>query len=278
MPPDVTDWTLTNDRGLELLGTTHTPEGEPVACVLLLHGFLGYKDYGFLPVLSDRLCVQGVQVHRFNFSCSGMTNATDTFERPELFEQDTWNRQVEDVRRVARSVREGELPGAGLPLWLVGHSRGGDTAILSAGRHASELGLSGLVTINAPADCCRLSEGERRDLLERGHKEVTSGRTGQTLCVGRAWLEEQLAEPAEHDLEIQIARAACPVVVMQGDADDTVSLDDGNRLARAANTDLVVLEGGTHVLNVPNPAGPGDPGPVLGHAAREILGRVTQCL
>jgi len=273
-----TNWTLTNDRSLELLGNTHTPSTNPVACVLLLHGFLGYKDYGFLPVLSERLCAQGVQVHRFNFSCSGMTNTTETFERTDLFEQDTWNRQVEDVRRVVRAVREGELPGTGLPLWLIGHSRGGDTAILTAGRHVSELALAGVVTLNAPADCCRLSEDERRDLIERGHKEVTSGRTGQTLRVGRAWLEEQLADPEAHDLETQIARVVCPVLVMQGDADDTVALDEGRRLAHGAGTDLVVLEGGTHVLNVSNPADRDNLGPVFEHATSEILGRVTQGL
>ena len=78
MPSTFSDWTLTNDRGLELLGNTHTPSTAPVACVVLLHGFLGYKDYGFLPVLADRLCARGILVHRFNFSCSGMTSSTDT--------------------------------------------------------------------------------------------------------------------------------------------------------------------------------------------------------
>jgi len=273
---DETPWTLVNPHDLEILGDTHAPP-TPTACVLLLHGFLGYKDYGFIPLLARRLADAGVLVHRFNFSCSGMTNAVETFERPDLFGLDTWSRQVEDVRRVARAVRARELPGADLPLWLIGHSRGGDTAILAAGRHAEELGLAGVVTINAPADCNRLSDEAVAQALGEGFLEVRSGRTGQTMRLGRAWLDEQLADPDGHNLELQAARIDRPVLVLQGDADDTVPTEDAGRLAAATRTTPVLLTDGTHVLNVPNPpdeATRAHPGPVFEAACGQILARV----
>ncbi|MCR9076980.1 MAG: hypothetical protein NXI07_13155, partial [bacterium] len=102
-----TAFTIINEHGLEILGDTHVPAGDPIACALLLHGFKGYKDYGFIPLLAHDLCERGVLVHRFNFSTSGMTNDIETFARPDLFELDTWTRQVDDVRRVVRAVREG---------------------------------------------------------------------------------------------------------------------------------------------------------------------------
>ncbi|MFT5423956.1 MAG: pimeloyl-ACP methyl ester carboxylesterase [Phycisphaerales bacterium] len=274
---ELTSWELTNDLGLTLLGNSHTPARATAACAILAHGFLGYKDYGFIPLLADRLAAAGVLVHRFNFACSGMTSQTETFARPDLFALDTWSRQVEDVRRVARAVREGELPGAGLPLHLIGHSRGGDTVILGAGRHEAELNPAGVVTINAPADADRLSEEARTQMLADGFLEVRSGRTGQTLRLGRAWLDEQRADPDAHNLELQAAQIRCPVLVLQGDSDDTVPIRDAERLAAAANTAPVILKGGTHVLNISNPADDAaraHPGPVFDHACREILARV----
>jgi hypothetical protein len=34
-----TPFTIVNEHGLEILGDTHTPQGDPVACALLLHGY-----------------------------------------------------------------------------------------------------------------------------------------------------------------------------------------------------------------------------------------------
>ena len=247
-------FTITNEHGLEILGDRHAPGGEPVACALLLHGFKGYKDYGFLPLLAHDLCARGVLVHRFNFSTSGMTSDTETFARPDLFELDTWTRQVGDVRRVVRAVREGEIAGRDLPLFLIGHSRGGATALLSAGRHRDELGLAGVATINAVDRCCRMSDADQRAMLQRGYTITQSSRTKQDLRIDAGWLREQLASPMEHDVLLQGSRCGLPACVLHADADDAVEISAGEAIAHKLNAPLIVLENANHVLNMPNPS------------------------
>lgn len=249
-----TPFTLINEHGLEILGDTHTPETPPIACALLLHGYKGYKDYGFIPVLAHDLCARGIMVHRFNFSTSGMTNDIETFARPDLFEIDTWTRQVDDVRRVVRAVREGEIAGNDLPLFLIGHSRGGATALLSAGRHRDELNLSGVITINAVDRCCRMSDEEQREMLERGYTITQSARTKQDLRIDAGWLRAQLKAPKEHDVKLQASRCEVPVCIMHGDADDAVDIDAGLAIAHKLETPLFVLKNANHVLNMPNPS------------------------
>lgn len=251
-----TAFTITNDHGLEILGDTHEPTGEPTACAIIIHGFKGYKDYGFIPLLARDLCDRGVLVHRFNLSTSGMTNDTGTFARPDLFELDTWNRQVDDVRRVVRAVHDGEIPGAGLPVYLVGHSRGGTTALLAGGRHREELRLAGIATINAVDRCCRMSEDEHRAMLARGYTVTQSARTGQELRIDADWLREQLDDPEAHDVLLQASGCGVPVLVMHGDADDAVDLSAGEAIAYKLHTPLNVLKGSNHVLNMPNPCAP----------------------
>ncbi len=250
-----TAWTISNRHDLGILGDTHAPEqSPPIACVLLLHGFKGYKDYGFIPVLAEDLREHGMLVHRFNFSTSGMTNDTATFARPDLFERDTWTRQVDDVRRVARAIEKGEIAGGGLPLFLVGHSRGGATALLAAGRHHEQLDLTGIVTINAVSRCNSMTPEERDLMLGRGYTTTKSSRTGQELRVDAQWLREQLGHPQDHDVLLQAGHAGVPVCVLQGDRDDSVELDQGRAIARAAHTAMITIEGGDHVLNMPNPS------------------------
>ncbi len=248
-----TSFTIGNDRGLDLLCNTHVPEGDPVACVIMIHGYKGYKDYGFIPIMAHDLCARGVLVHRFNLSTSGMTNDTKTFARPDLFELDTWMRQVEDVRRMHAAIDAGEIAGHGLPRLLVGHSRGGAAALLTAGMHRETLGLCGVVTINAVDRCCRMNEDDQRAMLERGYTLTQSARTGQTLRINSRWLREQMENPEAHDVLLQTSQCGVAVCVMHGDADDAVDICAGVAIANCAKTPLIVLEDSNHVLNMPNP-------------------------
>ncbi len=255
----VTSWAITNDHNLDILGNTHTPHAPhlpPIACALLMHGFKGYKDYGFIPVLASMLADAGVLVHRFNFSTSGMTNDTETFARPDLFALDTWTRQVDDVRCLRQAIKDGTLTGGQLPTYLIGHSRGGATAILAAGRHGDELDLAGVATINAVDTCSRLSDEEQRAFLDRGYTITESARTKQQLRINAAWLQEQLDDPASHDVLALCARITPPILVMHGDDDQAVPIQSGYNIAKIAHQNLCVIAGSNHVLNTPNPADP----------------------
>lgn len=248
-------WCIPGSEGLDLLGDTDVPEQSPRACVVLLHGFLGYKDYGFIPVLGSHLASRGVVVHRFNFAHSGMTNHIERFERTDLFERQTWNAQVRDTMCVCEAIGEGRLPGAGLPLVVAGHSRGGVTAILCAGRHREQLGLAGVVTLAAPAQCCELSDREQEDWLASGVRTVRSARTGQEMPIASAWLEQQLADPGAHDVLLQARRVGVPMLVVHGTADETVPAGAAGAIARAAGerARVCLIPAGNHVFGMPNP-------------------------
>lgn len=247
---------LQNPRGLELLGDTHSPAGPAKACVVLMHGFKGYKDYGFIPVLAHDLCDTGSVVHRFNFSTSGMTNEFETFARTDLFSLDTWSRQVEDIVRVVKAIDSGELGGHGLPIFLVGHSRGGASALLAAGRHNEELNLAGVITINAVDSCSRMTQSEQEAMLGRGYSMTQSARTKQDLRIDSAWLREQLDDPEAHDVLLQASRIKAPVCVFHGDADQAVDPSAGTAIARACSTRVNLIKMGDHVLNMSNPSTP----------------------
>ncbi len=247
-------WTLTNAQGLDILGDTHTPEGDARGCVLLLHGFKGYKDYGFIPVLAEMLAESGLMVHRFNFSTSGMTNDISTFARPDLFALDTWTRQVADVRRVREAINDGTIEGKGLGVYLVGHSRGGATAILAAGRHGDELDLSGVVTINAIDSCSRITQEQRQQFLDDGFITTESARTKQALRINSTWLSEQLEDPESHDVLALCGQVCVPMLVLHGEKDEAVGIESGRNIAEAARKKLCVVSGSNHVLNTANPA------------------------
>lgn len=247
------DWTMTNEHGLDLIGNTDVPDTEAKACLVLVHGFKGYKDYGFIPVLAKELAESGILVHRFNLSCSGMTNEIETFARTDLFALDTWTKQVEDVRCVLRGIENGVLIGKDLPMFLCGHSRGGATVLMVAGREGRPH-LSGVITINAVDACGRLSDDQHQEMINNGFLITESARTNQSLRINSTWLQEQLDDPANHDVLGLCKDIKCPALVFHGTADDAVDYSCGERIGDTIGCGVKAIEGGNHVLNMANPA------------------------
>ncbi len=258
------DWTIPGAEGEAIRGQTHWRAGEtPGAVVLLGHGFKGYKDYGFLPLLAADLAEQlPLVVHRFNFSHSGLGDNPSTFQRADLFEKDTWNKLCFDLNAMIRAARAGELPKtpADLPIIPIGHSRGGVTTLLTLARRARDGDASDIaaaISMSAPAMTLNLKDEQVAIFKEQGYMSSPSSRTGQELRLGRAWLEEQLDDPEAHNLLALCSHIKTPVLIMHGDADPTIPVQASAQLADAITTsERVVIESANHVFNTPNPADP----------------------
>ena len=236
----------------ELFCDITAPVASARGTLVIAHGFKGYKDYGMFPHLAWKAALHGWAAVRFNFAHSGMTRSQSTFERPDLFALDTWNRQVVDLEQLVGAVRGGtfaECPPEG-PVVLFGHSRGGLAAILAAGRG---LAVDAVLSASAPKESLRFSAEDRARLRAEGSCPVESSRTGQMLSIGKHFLEEVEQDPESHDPCVMAARMAMPLIIVHGDSDETVSVDDARALGQASGSEPVLVPGGTHVFNVPNP-------------------------
>lgn len=257
------DWSTPGAEGEPILISTEAsvePE-QARAAVLLAHGFKGYKDYGFIPVVARRLVeALPVVVHRFNFSHSGMTSDIASFARPGLFERDTWNKQVFDLDALMKASSEGDAPltPAGLPIALLGHSRGGVSCLLCAGRRFRDdrpPEPAAVVTMSSPDKALNLSPDAMALLQKQGYLVSPSSRTGQDLRIARAWLEEQEASPMDHDVLGLAGAIGCPVLAIHGSDDPTVDPQCARRIASACpHGQFALIERGDHVYKTPNPA------------------------
>lgn len=270
----IESWNLLGANQQVIYGNTHIPNNQPLANVILCHGFKGYKDYGFIPVMAKMLSGHNFVVHRFNFSHSAMLDGHGAFERLDLFEQDTWNKQVYDLLSVIAYIFQNRIQGKGLPIFIAGHSRGGVTCLLTAGRLYSGTlknsllniqenldfsqmlsALKGVITIASPDTCNPYNENQKKELLEKGYLESPSSRTSQTLKVGKAFLEEQLFDKDNHDLLNLVKQIKCPITIFHGDSDPTVSTEAAHNINQAnkSHSFLHFIHDANHVFNTKNP-------------------------
>ena len=255
------NWELSGSEEFTIYGVRHRPAATagvptPRGCVILCHGFKGYMDYGFLPRLADRLVLAGFEVHRFNFSHSGVNRQHETFAYPLRFERDTWDRQVFDLQKVVTTYGKPQ----GRPVGIFGHSRGGVTALLASSRLRDA--ITAVATAASPADACTLAPQQREELHESGRLASPSARTGQKLYIGHDWLDEIERDPAAHDPLRAAARFPGKLLHLHGREDTTVPLGDLHRYARAnPRSQTHAIDHANHVFNAPNPLPAGNPLP-----------------
>ncbi|MFW6145892.1 MAG: alpha/beta hydrolase family protein [Planctomycetota bacterium] len=237
-------------------GDVHLPAGgDPAPVVLLAHGFKGFADYGFLPLLGMRLVHSGTAVVRFSFSHCGIAGGeggdAENFDRPDLFEHDTFGRQIEDTLALIAAIRHGTLPGGerldGERIGMIGHSRGGVTAILTTGATDA---LKILVTLATPCECLH-DRALREKVLAEGRAPSPSGRTGEMLYVGRDFIDDLDCAGERYDLLKLLAGYPRPFLAVHGQADETVDYHAAERLAAAhahGPTELVIVPDAGHTF------------------------------
>src|SRR5512138_1451663 len=111
---------IRSEEGLPIRGDIDAPR-HPRALVVIVHGWKGFKDWGFFPWLAEYLCNSGFAICRFNMSRSGIGENPETFDRLDLFAGDTYSIQLADL---AAATHHAQSKFPGLPTFLLGHSRG----------------------------------------------------------------------------------------------------------------------------------------------------------
>ena len=239
---------LPSDPGTELAGD------EPI--VLILHGFKGFAAWGFFPYLADQLARRGMIALRMNFSHNGVEGTGDEFTRLDLFEKNTFGREIDEVGQVLEGVREGRVPG--IPkghrgsIGLLGHSRGGGIALLCGARYDQ---VDAVVTWSAVSTFERYSRRQLEGWKESGYLGQNS-RTGQVMRLGSDLLRELENEGKNLDIVSAVRDSGKPLLILHGAVDLSVGVDNAERLMAVADretTRMEVIPATGHTFGVGHP-------------------------
>lgn len=237
-----------------LRGDVRAPDDSVTGSVIVVvHGFKGFKDCGFFPHACEVLARSGHTAVSFNFSRNGIGDEPTEFTELERFARNTLSRELDELGRVIETVEAGELPGVGRPrrLGLLGHSRGGGQAVLAAAEHDS---VDALVTWAAVADFDRWSDEVKEEWRAEGRITVMNARTGQEMPLDIEILEDFESNRDRLDIGAAARRVGGPWLIVHGSGDETVSPDDGRRLAEAApDGRLILVEGAGHTFEARHP-------------------------
>jgi alpha-beta hydrolase superfamily lysophospholipase len=200
----------------------------PRPAVVIVHGFKGFKDWGMFPPLADRLARAGFVAVSFNMSGSGVDDEGN-FTFPERFGHDTFSAALEDVESVINTLVAGSLEVAPpSSIGLLGHSRGGGIAILETARDDR---VTALVTWASVSTVHRWPAAVVAEWRRTGRHDVVNARTGEVLPLYTDVLDDNEANADHLDILAAASRITAPWLLVHGEADEAVSLEEGQRLA-----------------------------------------------
>src|SRR3989339_708969 len=130
------DYTFSASDGEKLSITTYLNKSLFFGKTLVfVHGFKGFKDWGFGPYLGEYFANRGFFVITFNFSHNGIGENKTEFNELEKFAKNTFSREVRELNEIISAFRNDFFEVKGnTPLGLIGHSRGGAIVLLTASK------------------------------------------------------------------------------------------------------------------------------------------------
>ncbi len=246
----------TGARAPVLADVRISSSGAGRALIVVCHGFLGYKRWGFFPYLSERLAGAGFDVLTMSFSLNGVDEATGFIERPGNFARNTVSSEIADLRGVLAFVRSGGLERDGIgagTLGLFGHSRGGAVALLVAGGCPE---ARSIVTWSTVARLDRYTVRRKAAWKREGALVFSDARARGPLALDYSYYED--IDENRHAFDVRRAAAALsiPHLMVHGERDAAVTLREARTLLEAqgpGSPHLEIVHGAGHTFNVSHP-------------------------
>ncbi|MFO7447263.1 MAG: acyl-CoA thioester hydrolase/BAAT C-terminal domain-containing protein [Ignavibacteriaceae bacterium] len=208
-------------------------------CLICIHGFKGFKDWGFWPYTAGYFAEKGFFVLTFNFSHNGIGENLTDFSEIDKFAENTLSLEVEELSELFSAYTENFFNHKGnKKVGLLGHSRGGGVALLSA-LNIKPDAVALWASISKPD---RYTERQKNEWKKNGVFEVLNTRTNQVMRLNLSVLED-IEQNKNGSLNIKnaVENLNCPLFIAHGEQDLTVPVSEAEQLYQWSDKDKTTL-------------------------------------
>ncbi len=234
-------------------------EGEKkLPVVILAHGYKGFKDWGAWNLVAKKFSDAGFLFIKFNFSYNGGT-LEQPIDFPDLqaFGENNYSTEVADFKRVIDFVHQSNIvPRDRVDLsdiTIIGHSRGGGMAILTADQDER---VDKLITLASICDLeRRRPTGEALAEFKRtGVIHVKNSRTNQMMPHFYQMHEDYVTNSDKLNVKKAAEGISIPWLIIHGTSDTSVPYSEAEELKESnKEARLVSIENANHVFGAGHP-------------------------
>ncbi len=210
---------------------------ETAPCLIFVHGFKGFKDWGFWPYTGKFFADNGFFVLSFNFSHNGIGEGVTEFAELDKFAKNTFSLELEELNEIIDAYLNNFFgTKSKKPIGILGHSRGGGDALIVSSKRKE---IKAVVTWAAVANFNRYSERQANEWRKNGFFEVLNSRTNQMMRLNVSLLEDiELNKNDLLNLEKSTKNLYKPLLIIHGEQDLSVKIEEGEQIYNWSNKEL----------------------------------------
>ncbi len=250
------DYTYSASDGEKLRITTYLDKALFFGKTLVfVHGFKGFKDWGFGPYLGEFFANKGFFVITFNFSHNGVGENKTEFTKLEKFAKNTFSREVRELNEIISAFRNDFFEVKGdTPLGLIGHSRGGAIVLLTASKRND---VDAIVTWAAISKLDRYSKRQNQEWRKKGYFEILNTRTNQMMRLNIDLLDDiENNSNSSLNIEKALKNLNKQLLIAHGEQDLAVPVAEAEQLydwADKSKTEFYKLFSTGHTFDIVHP-------------------------
>lgn len=225
--------------------------------VIFSHGYKGFKDWGCWDLVAHAFADAGFCFVKFNFSHNGGTvKQPIDFPDLEAFGNNNYIKELDDLETVIAWVTQADFEFSDRvsnKITLIGHSRGGGAVTLKAYEDSR---ISSVISWAGVCDYTRGFRDEEMLLMwkENGVTYVKNGRTQQQMPHYYQFYQNFKENEERLTIKTAAENLKIPHFIIHGDADETVSLEEANKLHKwNPDSKLFIIKEGNHVFGGKHP-------------------------
>ena len=246
------------------------------AIAIFAHGYKGFKDFGAWSLVGDEFARNDVIFVRFNFSHNGVTPQTPLeFSDLEAFGRNNFAKEIDDFKSVIDFIaaKAGDFGGDSEKIGIIGHSRGGGMAILTAGESGKVKKLITWASIESTG--MRMPKGKELEAWRKhGVAYIFNARTKQQMPHYFEFYEDFEQNKARYDIRNAISKLDIPILIIHGEEDETVDVEAARLLHSWAGekSKLVMIPATGHTFGSKHPWESKEMPEGLAKAVKESIG------
>jgi uncharacterized protein len=241
--------------------------------VFIIHGFKGFKDWGFAPYLAFEIAKNVGIAIIFNFSLNGYKPGSDLIVETENFAINTVSRELEELNFILSEFEKGNILEKNLlrkywngEIYLLGFSLGGGIAILTGSNRKN---IDKIAVWSSVSKFDRWTDRQKNIWLKNGYMEFKNSQTKQVLRVSKDYIIDIENNQDKFSLTNEVGKLNCPLLILHGSEDLSVNIKEVKELFSFCNKNLskfVIIPNAGHTFGCEHPFG------VPSESLKEALG------
>jgi uncharacterized protein len=230
-----------------------------IPIIIYLHGFCGFKDWGNFDLIAEQFARHGFFFVKFNFSHNGTTLETpEDFNDLEAFGNNNISHELTDTNCIINWLFDTNNEFNQLininKITLLGHSKGGGTAILKANedkRITSLITWASIAESKTPWGNMKLQK--LNEWKQNGVFYYLNKRTNQSMPIYFQLYEDYAVNEEKFNIEKAIKNLSIPILICHGNQDAAVAVTQAIQLNKWNTHSTLFLIESDHVFGRKHP-------------------------